>query len=70
MEEMFLNCKNLSNIDISSFDTKNVKRFYDMFDYNLKMVKINDIISNKNLKERLKRYGCNVVDKFGNNIKI
>ena len=48
MSYMFSDCSNLTNIDLSSFDTKNVTNMSYMFAgcYNLNRVKINNISSN------------------------
>ena len=48
---MFYECKNITNIDLSSFNTQNVTNMISMFDgcSNLKEIKIN-----KNLCEKIK----------------
>ena len=65
---MFSYCSNLTNIDLSSFDTKNVTNMCSMFSgcFNLKRVKINNISSN--IIELLKYTNVNNMDQFGNNI--
>ena len=46
MEDMFYSCKNLTNIDLSSFDAKNVINMECMFEWcnNLKNVNISFLI--------------------------
>ena len=45
MSNMFSNCENLLNLDLSSFNTNNVTNMYGMFYFcsNLKLVQINKL---------------------------
>ena len=65
---MFYNCFYLTNIDLSSFDTKNVTNMSFMFSNcsNLNIVKINDNL--KNIIKELRYINVNIIDQFGNNI--
>ena len=55
---MFYNCSNLTNIDLSSFNTQNVTNMFGMFGYcsNLKEIKLKNgsKIENEINKEKIK----------------
>ena len=63
MNRMFYHCENLTNIDLFSFDTKNVNNMSDMFSgcSNLKSVKINNINLNNKLSNKLNELKINII---------
>ena len=68
MSYMFCGCSKLTNLDLYSFDTKNVNNMSLMFSdcSNLNIVKINDNL--KNIIKELTHTNANIIDQFGNNI--
>ena len=69
MYDKFYNCPNLTNIDLSSFDIKNITNMFDMFNScsKLYIVRMNNC-SNMNLYNKLMTYKIILIDYLGNNI--
>ena len=67
---MLYGCSELTSVDLSSFDIKNVIDISDIIFKcsNLKKVKINNIDSNNRLKNEFIGNNIKIIDKSGNNI--
>ena len=63
MDFMFHGSYNLNNINLSSFDTRHIKKMECIFDYCSSLKLNNSSLNNKNIKNMLKEYEGKV---FGN----